>query len=417
MATNNNVMRNPTLITIGIAESISAIGDWITMMAVLAMLIFRGSGGVAQSSGIFLAGLVPTLFVSPFAGWLCDKVDRKWLMIFSQVLSGIIISGLIFTERLELIYILLALQAITVSIMSPARQTVVPDLVDRENLTRANAFLTQLSAIIKVGAPMLAGLVLSVLSPHNAIILDVVSFALAALILLRLPSLPPHKQEIPVLHQPTSPFKQIFNTLGNVFKEYPQLRLLFLSIFLGILVIVGFDILAPVYFRDLLQENESFFGLAIGLVGIGTILASLLLLLRKKNTNPWRDLTAGIALLSIIPLTLVLTLYLPNLNLARWTVMAACLIGGIGNGLVHVQISTLLQLHSPAAVLGQIGGAFQSVTVAGQLIGTVLVPLLVPVLISMGLYFLISGLGLLTLVGYILLSLSSPAVESLPLIK
>jgi MFS family permease len=418
MTTNNNILRNPTLITIGIAESISAIGDWITMMAVLAMLIFRGGGGVAQSSAIFLAGLLPTILASPIAGWLCDRVDRKWLMIFSQVVSGLIISGLIFVERLELIYILLALQAVSVSIMPPARQAVIPDLVDRENLTRANAFLQQLSSIIKIGAPMLAGLILSIMNPHNAIILDVISFALAALILLRLPSLPPHKQETPAARQSHSPFKQMLNTLGSVFKEMPQLRLLFISIFLGILVIVGFDVLATVYSRDVLLENERFFGLMVGLIGIGSIAASLLLMLRKKNINPWRDLMAGFILLAFIPFSLVFTIYNHDPALGRSIIIFACLVGGIGNGLVHIQISTLLQLHSPAAALGQIGGAFQSFAAAGQLVGTVLVPLLVPVLVSMGVYSLISGLALLTLVGYIGLNLpAAPLSAAAPLVE
>ncbi len=87
-----------------------------------------------------------------------------------------------------LIYGLLALQAVSVSIMTPARQSVLPDIVPAEELTRANALLQQLSGIIKIGAPMIAGAVLAVLNPHQAIILDVISFALAALLLTFLPA-------------------------------------------------------------------------------------------------------------------------------------------------------------------------------------------------------------------------------------
>ncbi len=54
------------------------------MMAVLAMVLFRGGGGVKESSLIMLAGLLPTLLFSPVAGWLCDRFDRKWLMIISE---------------------------------------------------------------------------------------------------------------------------------------------------------------------------------------------------------------------------------------------------------------------------------------------------------------------------------------------
>jgi MFS family permease len=86
-------------------------------------------------------------------------------------------------------------------------------------------------------------------------------------------------------------------------------------------------------------------------------------------------------------------------------VLAACLIGGIGNGLVNVQTSTLLQLLAPTEVLGQVGGFFQSTAVAGQLLGAVLTPILVPLLLPMGTYFTLSTLALAALVGYLTVQL------------
>ena len=119
MQNTGKLLKNRTLVTIGVAELISGIGDWITMMAIFAILVFRGTGGVAESSGIFMAGLLPALPASLAAGWLCDRYDRKRLMIASLLVSGLVVSGLIFTENLVLIYALLALQAVSVSIMTP----------------------------------------------------------------------------------------------------------------------------------------------------------------------------------------------------------------------------------------------------------------------------------------------------------
>jgi hypothetical protein len=67
---NETDFKDRTLLIIGAAEMVSGIGDWITMMAVLAMLVFRGDGGVMSSSGIFLAGLLPTCFPARWlVGW------------------------------------------------------------------------------------------------------------------------------------------------------------------------------------------------------------------------------------------------------------------------------------------------------------------------------------------------------------
>jgi len=45
-------LKNRALLTLGFSESISNIGNWITMMAVFAMVVFRGDGGLLQSSAI-----------------------------------------------------------------------------------------------------------------------------------------------------------------------------------------------------------------------------------------------------------------------------------------------------------------------------------------------------------------------------
>ncbi len=116
------ILNKRTLLIIGAAESVSGIGDWITMMAVLAMLVFRGGGGVVVSSGVFLAGLLPTLVVSPFAGWLVDRINRKTLLIGSQLLAGVVVTGLFFTTQIELIFAILAIEAVVcLSCLPPGR--------------------------------------------------------------------------------------------------------------------------------------------------------------------------------------------------------------------------------------------------------------------------------------------------------
>ena len=87
------ILQNKALVTLGIAETVSNLGNWITMLALWGILIFRGDGSVVQSSAIMLAGLGPMLVFSPIAGWLSDRFDRKWLMIGSQILGALPVIG------------------------------------------------------------------------------------------------------------------------------------------------------------------------------------------------------------------------------------------------------------------------------------------------------------------------------------
>lgn len=402
MKTFQTLIRNRSLIIIGASESVSNTGNWITMMAVFAILVFRGDGGIIQSSIVFFAGLVPTFLISPFAGWLLDRFDRKKLMILSELFSGFITLGLVFTSNMLLITIILSLQAVTISIMTPARQAVVPLLVSREDLTRANAFFQQLSGTIKIGAPLLAGLIISVIGPHMAVIIDVISFGLSAVVLGLLPPLPPPlKMDV----NPALEKIQTSEKLSRILKESSHLRLLFIIRFLAIMLIVSYDVLAPVYIKNILMGDEKIYGTLIALIGGGTLLASLLLMAKKGSHRPWRDIIIGGFLLSFISGSMTAAGYITNPNLSLGLVVFGAFIGGIGSGLLVIQSGTLLQLLSPPSMLGRISGIFQSSTAASQLGGIVLTPLIVPALLSIPGYFMASTALLLIIFCYAILSL------------
>ncbi len=397
MATKMKIFKNKNLIILGISESVSNIGNWITMMAVFAMIVFKGQGGVADSSAVFLAGLLPLLLFSPAAGWLSDRFDRRTLMILSELSSGAVVAGLIFVDQPLWIYTLLALQAVSVSLMSPARQSAIVDIVPPQDLQAANAFLQQLNGIIKIIAPMLAGLILAVMNPHQAVILDVISFALSALILTRLPALRPHALPAAVPHsQPASSSRNALSVIRSV----PGLRLLIAAMFLTITIIIGLDVLAPVFTRDVLSGDERLFGLIIGLIGAGTLAVSIFLMLFGDRLNPWRGMVVGVFLLGLIPGTMGLAPLIPDPRLLRFVVMAGCLIGGVGNGLVVIESATLLQRLTPHAFLGRVSGLFQSAAVGGQLTGMLLTPLFVPAVLSLAGY-LLAGSALVALLALV----------------
>lgn len=187
------LLHNRSLLLLGLAESISNVGNWVTVMAIYAIIVFHGEGGVAESSGVMLAGLGPMLLFSPVAGWLSDRFDRKWLMIISQVMSALPIIGIIVAGQGPIIYLLLALQTAFTTLMLPARQAVVPMLVPQQELARANALLQQTNSLVKIGGPILGGVIVGLFGAGNAMLLDVVSFTLAAVVLLLLPPLPPQR--------------------------------------------------------------------------------------------------------------------------------------------------------------------------------------------------------------------------------
>jgi MFS family permease len=376
-----------------ISESVSNIGSWITMMAVFSLVIFKGAGNVTESGLIYLVGLLPALVFSPVAGWLCDHFDRRKLMIISEVASGLAVSGIIFTESLTLLYVLLALQAISGSIMTPARQSSVPQVVDREQLTQANAFLQQISSVVKIFGPVLAGAVLAVMNAHQAVILDVISYFLSAGILLLLPKLIPPQQKSQL--SKTDDKQKWTVQLSELLHLDNQLKLLFGMAFMAIVGIVSIDILASIFTRDVLSSGESYFGLIIGMIGFGTLIGAATLMLSKKAPHPWRDVIGGFAAMAVLPACMAAGYHVHDLVLLRFVTIPVCVVAGFGMGRKLVQDNTLIQTLTPESILGRVSGLYQSTIIAAQLIGTILTSALVPGLIPVDVYFGLTALLIL----------------------
>ena len=216
----------------------------------------------------------------------------------------------------------------------------------------------------------------------------------------RLPALPPAGRPAPAAAAPATPpaaKEAPASALVAGLRAAPRLRLLLGTGFAVTLTIMGFDVLAPVFTRDVLRGGEGLFGALIGLIGLGSVVSAAGLFWRKGSRDPWADLVLGLALLGAVPLAMTGAALLPAVEPARWLVMAGCLIGGLGNGLISVQAGTLLQTLAPAALLGRVSGLFQSMLIGGQLVAIVLTPLLVPGLLPAGAYLGLCGLALLAL--------------------
>ncbi|MHB9146583.1 MAG: MFS transporter [Symbiobacteriia bacterium] len=388
-----SILRNRALLSLALAESVSTIGDWIAGISIYALLVFRGDGSVAETSGVLIASLVPILLLSPVAGWLMDRYDRKLLLIGSELLSAVAIGGLLLVEPTHLasLYALLAAQAAVGSVMLPGRRAILPGIVAESELTRVNAFLQQLSGLVKAGAPVLAGGLLAAMSPRQALLLDVVSFLGSAAILCTLPAFPPPTA---VRDGAAADRSAELPSLAAVFRSVPLLAVMLPAQFLLAFVLISFDAVSPTLVRDALHGGEALFGIIVGLIGLGTILGATGLMLRRKASDPWRDMLAGTALLAFIPAAAAAVLYLEAQlqapALTRTVFAAGCLVGGLGQGIALVQASTLLQQLSPPTALGRTAGAFQSALVAGQLAGIVATPLLVPAVLSLEQYLWLS---------------------------
>ena len=178
---------NPDFTRLWLAQVISLLGDWFNTI-VLAVLVEEYSGGSGLAVSLFLlARFVPPMLVGPWAGVLVDRLDRKRLLIFSDLLRALVVLLLLLADGphlLWLVYVLTALQFSLSAVFEPGRNALLPTLLPREGLVLANTLgSVTWSSMLATGA-IVGGVVAAQFGTSIALVIDSLTFVVSALMIM-----------------------------------------------------------------------------------------------------------------------------------------------------------------------------------------------------------------------------------------
>jgi predicted MFS family arabinose efflux permease len=182
-----------------IGRLISQTGDWFNSVALFTLLLnLTGSG---EAIGLVLIiKLLPQFLVGPLAGVVADRFNRKAIMIWADVLRGLLVFGFLFVERREqvwIVYVLSALEIILSSFFEPAESAAVPMLVKRHELIAANALGGATWSVTLAFGAALGGVVTDLFGRNTAFVIDAISFFVSAAFIwaTRIPPLPKRERD------------------------------------------------------------------------------------------------------------------------------------------------------------------------------------------------------------------------------
>ena len=176
---------NPDFARLWLAQVISLLGDWFTTIALSALVVqySPGSEGLAIS-GLLLARFVPAMLLSPLAGVLVDRFDRKRLLVLSNLLRAfVVLMFLVATsgpEWLWLIYVLTILQFVLSSAFEPGQSAIIPAVVARTGLLLANTLVSITWSVMLALGAILGGIIATLFGTGVALLINALTFAVAA---------------------------------------------------------------------------------------------------------------------------------------------------------------------------------------------------------------------------------------------
>jgi 1-acyl-sn-glycerol-3-phosphate acyltransferase/MFS family permease len=145
------LVRNHNFFKLWIAQIISALGDRLMQMALLGLISGKAAQTLNELVQLILVAALPGIFVSPFAAMALDRLDRRKLLIWSDVLRAVIVVAIPFAYfgkyGMFIVNALVFVVAMMGTMHALTHSTVLPQVVGRENLLIANS-MTQATGLI-----------------------------------------------------------------------------------------------------------------------------------------------------------------------------------------------------------------------------------------------------------------------------
>ena len=176
-----------------VSHMISMMGDWLSYIAVSVISVQQGGGAFAVGMVMFVHS-IPLALMTPISGPLADRLDRKALLVGAYLGAFVLTVGMWGAATMGSVAVLQGVLFLRVCVSGlgiTARSAAIPALVGREHLRLANALLGLTWSVMFTLGLALGGFASEVLSPSGAIVLDAMTFLLAAAVALGLPSLKP----------------------------------------------------------------------------------------------------------------------------------------------------------------------------------------------------------------------------------
>lgn len=231
-----------------IGQIISVLASSMSQFA-LTIYMFQETESATALGLMQVFFITPFLLISPIAGVLVDRYDRKLMMMVSDLGAGIATVGILIFQALGILefwhlYFAAVIYGLGMAFQWPAYSAAIATMVPKEQLGRANGMMSLIEAGPGVIAPILAGVLLPIIGLTGILSFDVVTFLLAigALLIVHIPP-PVRTQEGAqakggMLKEAAYGFKYIF--------ARPSLLGLQLVFFAGNLFTgIGFTVLAP----------------------------------------------------------------------------------------------------------------------------------------------------------------------------
>jgi len=331
-----------------------SVANW-TEILVRSWIVYDISGSVLAMGAVQASKQAPLLIVSFAGGVLADRVDRKALLISSQLASAAIaaaLATLVLAGVIDVWHFIAAslLEGVVGAVQQPARQALIPSVVPRQHLMNAVALSGSVQNIAKLGGPALASIAMGVSGPAAALLLEAALYGCGSGAMSRV-----QIYSVEAAALAPGQWRAGRRPIGWLegFRGYGYLRrnpvigwLAILSL-VPILFSLANQTLAPIFAKDVLHIGAGGLGLLFGAPAIGGVVGTLFVASADDLRRKGLITLGGVVLLGVATVVFGMSAWL-------WLSLAALALHGFAHVAYRTISQGLLQLHTPDEYRGRV---------------------------------------------------------------
>jgi MFS family permease len=350
-------------------QSISLVGTWITRVAT-SWLVYRLTGSELLLGIAGFAGQIPTLFITPFAGVLVDRHDRRRILLVTQIgslLQSALLAVLTFTDVITVSQIiwLQVVQGVINSFDTPARQAFVSEMVeDRRDLPNAIALNSSMVNGTRIIGPSIGGLLIAGFGEGWCFTIDAISYIAVIGSIVAMRVAPRARQEAAEMHL----LEELHHGWKYVLHSIPIRSALVL---VAVVSTAGtpYTVLMPAIAAQVLHGGPNTLGLLMTATGVGALSGALYLAQRESVVGLGRVIMYASAVFGV-------GLVVFSFTSTLWLSMLVLAIAGCGFMIHLAATNTVLQTIVEERLRGRVMSfytmAFFGTVPIGSLLGGIL---------------------------------------------
>lgn len=337
------VLKNRSFTLLFLGQWVSNLGSSINYIGVT-WIVMELTSQLSNVGLVLILMKIPTIIIGPFAGVWADRLNKKHIIVFCDLIRGILSLALLFFIDVKAIYIVILIQGVFDVFFHPALYGLTPAIVEKEDLVTANSIVTIAGDMSSLIGPSIAGILIANFGISSVFLINGISFIVSGI------------SEIFIRYKDKKmDFKKVEKESFFIsFKdgiEYILTKPLiqFVIIFFAITSIAfgSFNMLYTSYLTEELSLTPEVYGWSMTIFSIGSLIGSFLIAKIPPKFSELKIIVVGMGLYGLSHILFSID----NGILYTFITFASC---GLIAAIINIAYGVYLQKHVDVEKLGRV---------------------------------------------------------------